>query len=162
MKLRFFVMLLAGVFFTSHVYASKKNSNQVYMYGVAASFNDSTVYFTDIQQLSSAWIDHEGFLYSRDNYSYQLKDYLAKLGFSHATCITTYSDNRKDIEKKYLKTKKKYTTVKGKGKDKNHYTVKYITSSGFAYKPIVPDEQEIEKANKKANKKKARKQKQGE
>uniref|UniRef100_A0AB33JLH1 Uncharacterized protein n=3 Tax=unclassified Prevotella TaxID=2638335 RepID=A0AB33JLH1_9BACT len=156
MKVRFFAMLLASILFTSHTYAGKKKSNEVYMYGFAASFNDSTVYFTDIQQVNAAWIDNDGFLYSRDNYSYQLKDYLAKQGFNHATCITTYSDNRKDIEKKYLKTKKKYTS--SKGKVKNHYSIKYLTSADFSYKPITPDEQEKAKALHKKNKKKASKQ----
>ena len=28
---------------------------KVYMFGFAASFNDSTVYFTDVQQLEGAW-----------------------------------------------------------------------------------------------------------
>ena len=38
-------------------------NNKVYLYGFAASFNDSTVYFTDIQEVDSAVIDRSGFLY---------------------------------------------------------------------------------------------------
>ena len=49
----------------------------IFMFGFCTSFNDSTVYLTDIQQVDSAWIDTKtDFLYSRDNYSFQLRDYM--------------------------------------------------------------------------------------
>ena len=103
------------------------------MYGFAASFNDSIVYFTDIQTLDSATIaSKSGFLYGRDNYSYQLRDYLKGHGCATPTCITTFSVKRKDIEKKYVSLKKKYANGK--------YIVKHVTPSEFAYTVISPDE----------------------
>ena len=49
---------------------------KLYAFGFSASFNDSIVYFTDIQEIDSAWINEKTkFLISRDNYSYQLKNY---------------------------------------------------------------------------------------
>ena len=59
--------------------SAKLVQTKVYMFGMAASFNDSTAYFTDVQEVD-AWINDKGkFLYSRENYSYQLRDYLASL-----------------------------------------------------------------------------------
>ena len=40
------------------------------------SFNDSIVYYTDIQVLDSVELDKNGFLPKRDLYTYQLKNYL--------------------------------------------------------------------------------------
>ena len=45
-----------------------------YMFGVVTSFNDSVVYFTEIQRLDSTWINTKNnFLYSREYYSFQLR-----------------------------------------------------------------------------------------
>lgn len=135
------------------------NINKVYMYGFGASFNDSTVYFTDIQEVDSAWIDKQGFLYSRDNYSYQLRDYLVMQGMEHATCVTTWSKTRKELEKKLLYMKKKYSFANTKKKSKFHYLIKDITNTDFQFKGIFPDEEtakkiEINAAQAKKNNKK--------
>ena len=87
------IMVLASL----STFAENK-ARTVYMYGFAASFNDSTVYFTEIQQLDSAYVDSKTkFLYSRENYSYQLRDYLGAQGFKNATCITSFAMTRKDL-----------------------------------------------------------------
>ena len=121
------------------------NINKVYMYGFGASFNDSTVYFTDIQEVDSAWIDKQGFLYSRDNYSYQLRDDLVKFNMEHATCVTTWSKTRKELEKKLLYMKKKYSFTNTKKKSKFHYLIKDIASSDFKFKGIFPDDETAKK-----------------
>ena len=126
------------------------NINKVYMYGFGASFNDSTVYFTDIQEVDSAWVEKQGFLYSRDNYSYQLRDYLAKLHMEHATCVTTWSKDRKDLEKKLLYMKKKYSFTNTKKKSKFHYLIKDISNSEFQFKGIFPDDETAKKIEKNA------------
>ena len=116
------------------------NINKVYMYGFGASFNDSIVYFTDIQEVDSAWIDKGGFLYSRDNYSYQLRDYLTKLNMEHATCVTVWSKTQKELEKKLLLMKKKYSFTNTKKNNKFHYLVKDIANSDFHFNGIYPDD----------------------
>ena len=47
------------------------------MFGFSASFNDSTVNFTDIQAVN-AYVEnnHTHFLVNRDEYSYQLRYYM--------------------------------------------------------------------------------------
>ena len=55
--------------------SAKLNKQEIYIYGFAASFNDSTIYFADIQFIPDGWIDTKhDFLYGRDTYSYQLRD----------------------------------------------------------------------------------------
>ena len=122
------------------LYASAKIKcvPKIYAFGVAASFNDSTVYFTDIQEIDSAWInDKNNFLISRDNYSYQLKNYLAGMGLEHRTCIISFSLKQKDIEKKYKKIKNKYAQTE-------NLNIKNITKNEFHFTAIKPDDYLIE------------------
>ena len=53
---------------------------KVYMFGFSASFNDSTVNFTDIQAVD-AYVEnnHTHFLVNRDEYSYQLRYYMESI-----------------------------------------------------------------------------------
>ena len=136
----------------------------LYMFGFASSFNDSTVYITEIQKVDSAWVDTKtGFLYSRENYSFQLRDHLRSADNEFPTCNVFFAEKRKDIEKKYLKLKKRYTT-------KGSYMVKYVDTNGFHFEGITPDTPEAtytkeqlraaikeEKNNLKATKKEAQK-----
>lgn len=106
---------------------------KVYMYGFAASFNDSTVCFTDIQQVDSAYLDSKTkFLYSRDNYSYQLKEYLKGQGFASPTCVTVFATDRKKLDKQLTRMRKKYANGK--------FIVKDIKSSDFSYEAIKYEE----------------------
>ena len=140
MKIYKFIVLGITIFLSLNVQAVKRQT-KVFMYGFAASFNDSIVYITDIQTIDSAWVDSRtGFLYSRNNYSYQLRDFLQRIGVEHPTCITAFAIKRKDIEKKYLSIKKRYTT---KGK----FTIKYIEVKDFQYRPMIPNPSELVKEN---------------
>ncbi|EGQ13461.1 MULTISPECIES: hypothetical protein [Prevotellaceae] len=110
--------------------SAAEKTQTVYMYGFAASFNDSTVYFTDIQQIDSASVESRThFLYSRNDYSYQLRDYLAANGFKNATCVTAFALTRKEADKKYLALRKRYLSG-------GRYTIKYIPASDFRFQPI--------------------------
>ena len=139
------LIVFALVAITSTVQAKNRNK-QVYVYGFAASFNDSTVYFTDIQLLDSAYISRNGFLYGRDSYSYQLKQYMESKGVFQPTCVTFFATSRKMIEKKFVSLKKRY--VKGR-----NYNIKYITTADFSYTPVVPDPSELNKISAKKEKK---------
>ncbi len=86
-----------------------KSHKPVYAFGVAASFNDSIVYCTEIQVLDSAALDKNGFLPKRDLYSYQLKNYLEyDLKKPDYTCMVYFSESRKKLEKEAVKVKAKY------------------------------------------------------
>ncbi len=113
---------------------------KLYAFGFSASFNDSIVYFTDIQEIDSAWInDKTKFLISRDNYSYQLKNYFTNIGQEHRTCIISFALKRKDIEKKYKKMKEKYVKA-------GNYSIKNVDKKDFRFAAIKPDNYEIENA----------------
>ena len=110
------------------------NARTIYIYGFAASFNDSTVYFTELQKVDSAYIDSKTkFLYGRENYSYQLQDFLDQKGWKHAVCITSYGLTKKEAEKKFLYLRKKYI-------DKGKFDIKYLKQSDFSYQVIKPEE----------------------
>ena len=129
-------------------FASSANAKNVikptYLFGFAASFNDSTVYFTDVQEVDSAWISSKNkFLFGRDNYSYQLKNYLASIGQSDRTCLVEYSTTKKGIEKKYEKLMGKYLPKKKKGSPVE-FEIKHLTVSDFRFKAIQPTVEEME------------------
>lgn len=99
----------------------------VYAFGVAASFNDSVVYCTEIQVLDSTALDKNGFLPKRDLYSYQLKNYLEyDLKKPDYTCMIYFSENKKKLEKEAVKVKAKYK--------KSTMVLQAITSDKFSFK----------------------------
>ena len=82
----------------------------VYAFGVAASFNDSVVYFTDIRPIDSVSLDKNGFLPQREMYSYQLKNHVEyTLNKPDYTCMIYFGYNRQKLEKEASKVKAKYT-----------------------------------------------------
>lgn len=134
MRRKFIYLGVLVIVFLSTIANAANKRTKLYMYGVVTSFNDSTIYFTDIMETDSAWVDGKTeFLYGRENYSYQLRDYMKKNGVAYPTCVTSYAKKRQDIEKKYAKIKKRYL-------EKNVFNIKYITANEFKYTPIVPDE----------------------
>lgn len=142
--------------------AKKVVTPKMYMYGFAASFNDTIVHFTNVQEIDSVWIDSKNkFLLGRENYSYQLRDYLNSQEMPYRTCIVVYHQDRQKLEKKYLKMKRLYT----KGKDgKEHYEVRYIEDNQFHFQSVDMSDPEVvsaeepqPKKDKKASKKKSQK-----
>lgn len=113
---------------------AKPKLTKIYMVGIAASFNDSTLYVTDIQEVDSAWIDSKrGFLWGRDGYSLQLKEHLQSKGITRYTCFVSFAKTRAKAEKKFLKFRKKYT-----GKVK--YDINHIDINSFKFTAIKPQE----------------------
>lgn len=130
----------------------------MYIFGVAYSPVDSTVYITELQFIEGAHVNKKtGFLYSRNEYSSQLSDYMISLGNRHMTVSVTYDVNSKKAEKKYLSMKSKY--------QKSKYLIKYLASSEFFFSPVpyeetpetvteISTEKIAKKMKKKASKKK--------
>ena len=103
----------------------------MYMFGVCFSAIDSTVYFTDIKQVPNTSVERgSGFLYSRNNYSYQLQQYFKSTSGSNYTAVTCYNQKRAKLEKKFAKMRQKY--------QKKHFVVNYVHD--FAYNPITYSE----------------------
>lgn len=142
--MRYFKFLSLAVFTicffnVTSITAKSKVVPKLYMFGFSASFNDSVVYFTDIQTIDNAYIDSKtNFLLSRDNYSYQLKSYLEEqVGLKNRTCVTVFALKQKDLEKKLVNMKRKYTT-------KGNFDVKYLDATKFHYERIEINTQEAD------------------
>lgn len=118
------------------VHASDFKSAKVYMFGFAATFNDSTVYFTDIQTVNDAWVyeKRRDFLVNRNEYSYQLRKFLQSLNIGTPTCVTIYAFSEKEINKKYAQLRKRYEGKKRKVK----YLVVNLPAGAFAYQSVDP------------------------
>lgn len=114
--------------------AKNKCVPQLYAFGFAASFNDSIIHFTDIQVIDSAWInDKTKFLVERENYSYQLRNYMDSQGLTHRTCIICYALKKKDAQKKFNKMRNKYVK-------RGNVDIKMITKEEFHFTAIKPEE----------------------
>lgn len=129
---------------------------EFYIFGVAFSLTDSTVYVTELQPLSDVYINEKSkFLYSRNEYSAQLRDHLLSEGLKHMTVAVSYAKKKSKAEKKYLRLKQKY--------QKKNYLVKHLTNVDFSFTAVPYEESDepsdlkddvIKTKNKKDKKKK--------
>lgn len=117
-KCKLLLVALLGMASLTTFAASKDKADEpkrVYMYGVSVNFNDSVVYMTDVQHLDSIVINKDGSIQNYANYSIQLKVYLeGMLDESNQTCAVIYSDNKKKLEKRFVKMRKRYQARKNK------------------------------------------------
>ncbi len=131
-------LLMTLLFAVITLGAAGKNikPKSMYMFGFSASFKDSTVYITDIQDVTGAWMDSKTkFLLNRDGYSQQLSDYLTNnKQESDRICVVVYATDRKKAEKKLRKFQKMYIE-KGKGS----YAIRQLTTADFRFTPIAQE-----------------------
>ena len=125
-------LLLAGAL-PQEMEAKRIKVPQMFMFGFSASFQDSIIYMTDVQEVEGAWYETKSkFLLGRQHYSYQLKDFLANTRQQpNRVCVVMFALTRKEAEKKFIKLRKEYT-VKAKGK----YDVRYLTTTDFKFQPV--------------------------
>ena len=152
MKVLRIALALAIVAISSLAAQAKVEPTTAYMFGFASSFNDSTVYITSVQKVDSVYLSHKNlFLEGRDNYSFQLRDYLESIGEPKRTCIVMFDRNFKKAEKKWTKLYERYTKkakaqrMKSGEKSKDlpsPWQVKSMDENKFTFKPIVPDNME--------------------
>lgn len=123
------ILIAMLILMVSSVEAKPLKTNKVYMFGFSASFKDSVVYVTEIQNVQEAWIDTKTkFLLGRDQYSAQFKNYLTdKLNQPGRVSMVLFELNKKKAEKLYLKLMKKYQ----KG-----YDVRYVNNKDFSFEAI--------------------------
>ena len=107
----------------------------LYMFGFSASFKDTSVYVTDIQDVQGACIDSRTkFLFNRDGYSQQLRDYLANSQQQPGrVCVVIYATSLKKAEKKLRKFQRIYI-------EKGSYDVRKLTAADFRFTPEMADE----------------------
>lgn len=112
----------------------------VYAFGVAASFKDTVVYFTDIQLLDSVKLDSKGFLPNRAGYSLELRDYMENhKNKEHQTCMIFFEREKDKVQKQREKLEKVYK------KDKS-ILLQQLSSSEFRFtKPVDPNAEDTSK-----------------
>ena len=88
--------------------ASKDAIIPVYAVGVATSFNDTVAYFTDMQVLTDALLEHKLYLHRRSGYSFQLRDYLVAQGKQDYTCIILFHPKKAKLEKQLAKVRARF------------------------------------------------------
>lgn len=114
---------------------SKEDIEKIYMFGFAASFNDTIVHFTEIQPLDSAWLAPKTkFLQGRDQYSQQLRRYLTQQNKPYRTCVIFYDKKLERLQKKFLKMRKLYTS--GKKEAQSNNDVRTIPAADFKFEII--------------------------
>ena len=76
-------------------------TEHMYIFGFSASFLDSTLYITDIQDVQGASYDtKDKFLLGRELYSNQLKEFLTdQKGQANRICLVMFATTRKEAEK---------------------------------------------------------------
>ena len=119
--------------------AKTVKARHMYIFGFAASFKDSVVYMTEIQDVQGAMYEKKTkFLLGRDSYSDQLKAHFKeKMQLSDRVCMVMFSTSKKKAEKKYMKLRKKYM---GDKKHPSTYEVRYVTIQDFQFEAVGLDE----------------------
>lgn len=113
---------------------TKQTENQyakVYMFGVSASFSDSIVYVTNVQEVDSAYFILNKYLGGYKEYSDQMAAYFTEKTGDRRTNSVFFKRKRKDIEKQYVKLRKKYT--------KNGINIQPLPTGDFVFKPVVQE-----------------------
>ena len=133
-QLKLFLLAFLVMMTATSAEAKTVKVDNLYMFGFSASFKDSVVYVTDIQNVPQARINEKKFLLDRDQYSYQLKNYLEEtLQQPGRICLVIYDIDKKKAEKKYVKLMKKY---------KKGYDIQYLNETQFKFQAIERAEEE--------------------
>jgi len=131
--LKYMVLALVLASVTTTAEAKQVQLKHMYIFGFSASFIDSTLYITDIQDVENVWYDTKTkFLMGRDHYSSQLNDFMVdKKGLSNRICLVMFATTKKKAEKLYNKLKKKY-----RSKDGIIYGLQYLKSDEFKFSAV--------------------------
>ena len=127
-------ILLMSVAFINEAEAKKNiKTEHMYMFGFSASFQDSTIYITDIQDVYGVWYDSkQKYIRGLEDYSSQLNTYLTEQrNQPNRVCVVFYALDKKKAEKKYKKLQKK-SVVKSKGL----YNILYLTEKDFKVEAV--------------------------
>lgn len=109
--------------------AGEKEGEQktVYLFGIAKNYADSVTCLTGVMKMDHVNIDkNTKGVANLDMYTDQLNNYFKHQNLFGYICATFYSENSKNIEKQYLKLKKKISKESGT-------TLKMLTESDFKY-----------------------------
>ena len=125
-----FTLLLATA---GRVSAGDRCEPLMYAFGYAFSFNDSTLYLTNVQKVENVWVrSHAAFVIEQETYSNQLKTFFENDDVKDMTCGVCFDKKDKHLFKKLDKIKSRYQ------KRMKHIRIITIPESEFAFTTIVP------------------------
>ena len=125
-----FTLLLATA---GRVSATDRCEPLMYAFGYAFSFNDSTLYLTNIQKVEKVWVrTHASFVIEQETYSNQLKNFFENDNIKDMTCGVCFDKKEKNLSKKLAKIRSRYQ------KRMKYIRVVTIPESEFAFTSIVP------------------------
>jgi hypothetical protein len=124
-------LFLTSCAMTKQLVGGSKNQT-VYAFGFSASFTDTLVFLTAVQPLDSVHVEKH-MLPGRDEYSYQLKNYLEfNLRQTDRTCAVFFGTDRRSVDKQRAKLITRY---------RNNNLLKEIAASDFRFEyPGKPQE----------------------
>jgi hypothetical protein len=132
---RIAIVLFLCLLTVGSVQAKRVKTPKMYLFGLAASFNDTIVHFTEVQEVDSVWLETKNnFLLGRELYSHQLRNYLGTQAMPGRTCVVFFNKSRAKLEKLYLKTKKLYGPAKNGA---TRFDIRYIENGQFHFKPTA-------------------------
>lgn len=125
-----FAVLLATA---GRVSAADRCEPVMYAFGYAFSFNDSTLYLTNIQKVENVWVrSHAAFVIEQETYANQLKHYFEKDNVMNMTCGVCFDKKEKVLVKKIEKIRSRYQ------KRMKHIRIITIPETDFVFNTIVP------------------------
>ena len=143
MKILRIIAVCALLLIAASSQAKRPIVGKMYMFGFAASFNDTIVHITDIQEVDSAWSDSKSRrLLGCEQYSYQLRDFLSEnQQMPHRTCVVFYHHDRKKLEKKYSSLTRLYYLPKD---GQQHYDIRRLEKGQFLFRQVNMSEEVVE------------------
>lgn len=111
----------------------------MYVCGMNFSFNDSLVYFTDIQAMDTVSVYGKyNILLNREQYAYQLRNFMTdKLHRPNTTSVIVHDIDKDKLTKKLQKLRDKYIFIgKGKKKRPSNYDLRVLNTEEFKFEPI--------------------------
>ena len=115
---------------------TKITVNNMYAFGYAVSFADSTIYLTEIHKMPEVQIYKKTkFLERRGEYSAHLKHHFDSIGKPHLTCAIIFDQSEAKLRQKFVKLTEKVQKQKRK-------TIKAVPAQEFTFKPLVQYEDE--------------------
>ena len=111
---------------------TEMKTKKMYFFGIARNYTDSIACLTDINAIDSVALDnHTHGVANIEIYTDQYIAFLKQQGKEGYICATFYSDKYKDIEKIFLKQRKRLERSKG-------LKIDTTTSTGFKYNYVDP------------------------
>lgn len=125
-----FLFLLLPLALSTHAAGGK--TGETYFLGVAQSFQDSTIYLTDVVALTGIAYDKKTKSpLNIEMYTDQLSKYISGEGHKGYICTTYTARDRKHIEKIYLKLKKRTIA-------RHAMRIVPLSPSEFSYQAVDP------------------------